>query len=247
MALIRHAEAQRIARDAIVLDLGDVQAQAAQLMEQARKRAEAIVSEARAEREKILANVHAQARAEGLAKGTEEGKRAGAEQGRAAALGEWKSKLDQLEKRWTESLASFESQRDRMVTEARADVLRLAMACTEKIVKRCVEIEPGVVADQMDAALSLIARPTEVLIQVHPDDASTAEAALPALMARLRTIRHAEFITDGTLARGSCVVRTRGSGAEAGGGGGGGEIDASIAAQLERVAEMLLPGGEGKA
>jgi flagellar biosynthesis/type III secretory pathway protein FliH len=246
MALIRHAQAERIARDAIVLDLGDVQRQAAQLMEQARRRAEEIVAEARAEREKILAGAGEKGRAEGLAKGTEEGRKAGAEQGRAAALAEWKGKLEQVEKRWVEALGSFERERDRMLTEARVDVLRLALLLSEKIVKRVVEVDPGIVGEQLQAVLALVARPTELLITINPGDRGAAEAALPGLMARFQSVRHVELVGDAKVSRGSCVARTRGRAGE-GGAAGGGEIDAGIEGQLQRIAELLLPGTAAEA
>jgi flagellar assembly protein FliH len=240
MALIRHAQAEKIARDAIVLDLGDVQRQAAQLMEQARRRAEEMVAQARAEREKIIAGAAEKGRADGLAKGMEEGKRAGAEQGKAAAVTEWRAKLDQIEKRWGESLKVFEGERNRMLTEARTDVLRLALGVAEKVVKRVVEVDVNVVTDQLQAVLSLVARPTELLMSINPEDRVVAEAALPALMARFQSVRHVELVEDAKVTRGSCVARTR---AQSGGEGsaGGGEIDASIEDQLRQMAELLLP------
>jgi flagellar biosynthesis/type III secretory pathway protein FliH len=241
MALIRHAQAEQIARDAIVLDLGDVQRQAAQLMEQARRRAEEIVAEARAERERIIAGASDKGRAEGLAKGTEEGRKAGEQQGKAAAIAEWRPKLEQLEKRWGDVLTAFEAERDRMLTEARVDVLRLALQLGEKIVKRVVAVDPGVVAEQLQGVLTLVARPTELLIAINPEDRGAAEAALPGLMARFQSVRHVELVADAKVTRGSCVARTRGQAGE-GGSAGGGEIDAGIEGQLQRIAELLLPG-----
>src|SRR5690606_14602885 len=104
MSLIRHAQAKQIARDAVVLDLGDVQQQAAQLMEQARRRADAMLAEARAERERIIAGASEKGHAEGTARGLEEGRKCGAEQGQRAALAEWRPRLETLEKRWSEAL-----------------------------------------------------------------------------------------------------------------------------------------------
>jgi flagellar biosynthesis/type III secretory pathway protein FliH len=240
MALIRHADATRIARDAIVLNLGDVQRQAAQLMEQARRRAEQIVEEARAERERIVAGAAEKGRADGIARGTEEGKRAGIEQGKAAAVAEWRTKLAEVEKRWTEALARLEAERDGTRAEARADLLGLALKIGEKVVKRKIEVDHGVVADQLQAVLSLVARPTELLVRINPEDKPVTEAALPGLMARFQSVRHVELVDDPTVTRGSCVARTRGQGD--GGSAGGGEIEASIEEQLNRIAELLLPG-----
>lgn len=241
MALIRHAEAEKMARDAIVLDLGDVQRQAVQLIDQARKRADEIVASARAEREKLIAGAAEQGRADGLAKGTEEGKRTGTEQGKAAAINEWKPKLEQVEKKWGESLKAFEADRDRMLTEARTDVLRLAVLIAEKIVKRVVEIDPGVVVDQLQAVLSLVARPTELLVCIHPADRAVVQDALPGLIAKFQSVRHVELVDDASVSRGSCLARTRASVGAESASAGGGEIDASIEQQLASLAALLLP------
>ena len=246
MALIRHAQAREIARDAIVLDLGDVQQQAAQLMEQARRRAEEIVAEANAERARLLAGAEEEGRAEGTAKGLAEGRAKGEEQGKGAALAEWKKKLEELDARWTAAVGGVEAQRDAMLTEARTDVLRLALMIAEKVVKRAIAVDPGVVVSQLEAVLGLIARPTELLVAINPEDRRTAEQALPSLLAKFQSVRHVELVEDAGLARGSCVARTRGGSGDGNGAGhgGGGEVDASIEAQLARIAEILLPGGE---
>lgn len=238
MALIRQSDASEIARHAIVLDLGDVQRQAAVLMEQAQRRAEATLAEARAERERIVAGAAEQGKAAGLARGLEEGRKAGTEQGKGAALAEWRTRLEQLEKRWGEALRVFEAERDRMLTEARVDVLRLALKVAEKVVKRCVEVNPEVVAEQLAAVLALAARPTEVLVSLHPEDRATVQAAFPALLKQFPNIRHVELADDAGLSRGSCVARTRAPGD---GASGGGAIDASLEQQLARIAQLLLP------
>jgi flagellar assembly protein FliH len=243
MALIRQANARDIARDAIVLDLSDVQRQAEFVVDGARRRAESIAAEARAERERILAGAADQGRQEGKAQGLAEGRKAGAEEARATALQDFRARFDLLHKGWTAALSDFESRRDRILAEARVEVLRLAVMIAERVVKRSVELDPQIIAAQLDAVLALVIRPTELVVSINPDDRAAAEKSLPALLARFEAVRHVGLVDDPALVRGSCVAKTRGAadGATETSTIPGGEIDASIPTQLQRIVDVLLP------
>jgi flagellar assembly protein FliH len=232
MAVIRQSEAQRVTRDAIVLDLGDLTRQADGLKARAKADAEAILTAAALDRQKLLAG----ARDEGLVKGLEEGRRQGTEEGRRqgieAALAERRERLTALEASWGSALDEFTRERERMLLEARQDVLRLAVMMGEKITKRTLEVDPTVIAGQMEAVLALLARPTRLTIAIAPSDEALAREAMPGLIARFTAAQHIDLIVDASLAQGSCVARTS----------GGGTIDATIPAQLDRMVEALLPG-----
>lgn len=238
MALIKQADAGLIARDAIVLDLGDLARQGEALRSRSRAEADAIVAQAKAERERLIAGAKEEGFAQGLARGEEEGRKRGEEAGREAAMAEAKDRIDRLVSAWEGALAAFEGERDRMLLEARQDVLRLALAVAEKVTKRVVRVDPGVVEEQIAAVLGLITRPTRLVVSVHPEDLARAREVMPGMCERLAKGSHVEVVADAALERGSCVARTAGRG----------EIDASIATQLERIAAALLPeppAGEG--
>ncbi|MEX2219894.1 MAG: FliH/SctL family protein [Phycisphaerales bacterium] len=231
MALIRQATAKTMAREAVVLDLGDLAAQGELLKTRARAEADQIVAAARAERERLLSGAAEQGRKEGFARGHEEGRRAGAEQGRREAIAASDEALRGLEEAWLGALASFEADRDRMLLEGRQEVVRVAALVAELVTKRALALDPSVVADQLGAVLAMVVRPTRLTVSVHPEDEAIVRDALPGLAAKLAGASHVEFIGDASLERGSCVARS----------GSGGVIDASIGTQLERIAEVLLP------
>lgn len=233
MALIRQAEFAMAGRDAIVLDLGDLARQAERLRVAARAEAEQIGAQARAERERILAGAAEEGRRLGHEEGLQAGREAGAREGREAALAEARERLGALEAAWTQALAAFEGERDRMLQEARHDILRLAVAVAEKVVKRAIALHEGAAVDQLAGVLTLVARPTRLSIFVNPEDRDPVRAALPTLLERLASGAHVDLLDDPTLQRGSCVVRTA----------TGGEIDASVGSQLDRIVEALLPSG----
>lgn len=234
MALIRQADARTMARDAVVLDLGDLVAQGELLKARNRAEADQILAEARAERERLLKGAAEEGRREGLARGLEEGQKQGRAAGRAEAVKEHQQALANLQEAWGAALGLFDADRDRMLMEARHDVVRLAALVAEMVTKRALALEPARVADQLAAVLSLITRPSRLTVTLHPDDEALAREALPALSAKFEGAKHAELVPDASMERGSCVVRNA----------TGGEIDATIRTQLQRIVETLLPGGD---
>ena len=263
MALIKQANARTIARDAVVLDLGDLQRQGDSLIAQARAEARRIIADAHEQRERTVAGAAEAGHAQGYAAGLDQGRLLGLEKGREEAVTEFKSRLETLETAWTETLLTFNKGRELLVQSAERDVIRLAATIAEKVVKRTVELDPAVVIDQLRAVIGVVVRPSELLLSIHPADRQLIEQALPGLMKEFQTIRHASLVDDPSLQPGSCTARTRdnfgsqdagasaggasgggntGGGGNAGNGGGaGGEIDASIQTQLDRIVAALLP------
>jgi flagellar biosynthesis/type III secretory pathway protein FliH len=233
MAVLRQSQAERIARDAVVLDLGDLSRQGQGILARAKADAEAILKQAAAERQKLLAG----ARDEGLAKGMEEGKKKGTEEGRRlgqeAGLAERREALAKLEAAWTAALEDFQRERERMLLDARQDVVRLAVMMGERIVKRTLELDASVVLAQIEAVLSQLAKPTKLTLTVAPTDEALAREAMPGLWARFPAAQHVDFRVDAAIAPGSCIAHT----------GSGGAIDATIPTQLDRMVAALMPGG----
>jgi flagellar biosynthesis/type III secretory pathway protein FliH len=231
VALIRQANAKSMARDAIVLNLGDLVAQGELLKARARAEADQIVAAANAERDRLLKGAAEEGRKTGHAQGLEEGLRQGRDAGRAEAVKSQHEALARVQDAWVSALGSFDADRDRMLPEARHDIVRLAALVAEMVTKRTVELEPARVADQVAAVLALVTRPSRLAVAVHPDDEPVVREALPGLAARFESANHAELVADASLSRGSCVVRNA----------TGGEIDASIETQLRRIVDTLLP------
>lgn len=232
MPLISRSRIGDAIKSAIVLDLGDLMRQGERIKAAARAEADRLIAEGREERRRLIEGAAEEGRREGWARGIEEGRAAGAAEGRDAALAETRERLAALESAWTAALADFQSRREELLTAARADIVRLAATVAQIVTRRAVALDGSAAEAQLSAILSLLAAPTKLAIRVHPGDAAAFRAALPALAARFDSAGHAQLIEDASLAQGSCVATTP----------GGGEIDASIEAQLERIAEALLPG-----
>ncbi|MBX3389959.1 MAG: hypothetical protein KF691_10955 [Phycisphaeraceae bacterium] len=230
MALIRQTEKSSPLADAIVYRLGDLVREGTALREQTSRQVATMLAEARAERERLIAD----GREEGLRLGREQGYREGfakgEEAGRAQAISQTSSQLSTLLAGWNKALDEFERGRDTLLLEARTEVIRLAIEIARAVVKRDIEFRPELVVSQAESALQMIARPSRVRLCVHPQDRQLLEVALPGLLARCANATHIELEDNAAAERGSCTARTA-----------GGEVDASISVQLDRIVQGIVP------
>ncbi len=231
MAVIKKSEAVSAARNAVVLDLGDIARQAELLRKRAEEQAEAIIADARAQREQLIASGYEEGHAEGSKKGYAEGFAKGEEEGKQESTVAARVKLDEIEKAWTEALDEFADGRHHLLVECKENVVRLAISIAERVIHRAVKLDERVVLAQVEHALKLIGRPTRVAVLINPDDGAMVRRALPSISARLGAMEHVVLEEDPSITRGGCIVRT----AE------GGEIDASLETQIGRIAQTLLP------
>lgn len=231
MALIKKADFATAAREALVLQLGDLESHGHSIEAEATDRASRIVEEARAERERILAGAHEEGFERGLAQGRDAGRAEGSAAGEKKAYEETKPRLEALAGAFEEQLRALESAREDLVLAARTDLIRLALDIAGRVIKETVAADPSVVAAQFEAAARRVAARTAVVVEVNPEDEPVARAALPGIVRTITTIKSADLAPNTGLSRGSVVLRTA----------GGGEVDMTLEAQLERIATDLVP------
>lgn len=231
MALIKRADADSIARDAMVVDLGDLVRQGERIRERARAEAEQVIAAAKAEREKILKGAREQGHAEGFAKGHTEGQAKGREEAMAQAIGERKASLAAIEKNWIEALELLAGQREAMMLDARREVISLALDIARRVVKREIVSDREVAERQLSGVLELLAFPTRLVVRVNPKDREVLERALPNLLVKFPLAQHAELVEDPAVQAGGCLARTA----------GGGWIDARVQTMIDRVCEAVAP------
>lgn len=231
MAVIKHSERDRLARNAVVLDLGDLRRAADALEARSVAHAKKIVEDANTERARLITGAaekgFAAGKADGLAKGQTEGR----EQGRVEALERHAPEIKALIDAWSAALVQVNTGRDDLLLEASTQVLALAVSIAERITKRAIALDPAIVGEQLAAAIALVVAPSRLVVYTHPDDLDAAKAILPSLVERLLGAAHATIEPDPRLSRGSVVIRTP-----------EGAVDASIETQIDRIARAVLPG-----
>ncbi|MEO0963877.1 MAG: FliH/SctL family protein [Planctomycetota bacterium] len=219
-----------LVRDAVVLDLGDLGAQAARLRMQAEARAAQIVGDAEAKAKALVDAAHGQGFDQGKAEGHEQGLAEGREQGRQEALTAKADELAQLVAAWSDVGGQWDGYRRDLEREARETVLDFALKLGERLVHRLVDVDRSIVVDQLAAALSTVLEPSDVKVLINPADRATLEEAMPELLAEFAQFQHVKLVDDGDVGRGGCVVSY-----------GQGEVDATIDTQLRRVLDVILP------
>jgi flagellar biosynthesis/type III secretory pathway protein FliH len=242
MALIKNSNSVLLARDAIVLDLGDLRRQADHILEQARLEAARIIGDAQRTRQRMIESAASEGRAEGLAEGLARGHAQGVQQGQAAAHAERREVLNTLQSAWSGELRAFVERREAMLDEAKKDLIALAAMIARRITHRAIELDASIVREQIEGVLTMVMRQSRLTVRVHPLDREVTEAAMPEFAATYSAATDAQIVEDPSLPRGSCVVRLADLGEE-GEANGAGTLDASIGTQLDRIVEALLPGG----
>lgn len=176
------------------------------------ERAAEIMSRARVAAEAALVKAEAEGREAGYAAGLEEG-RAEIENASAA--------LSAL----AEKLASAAYERGE---ELERQAVGLALSLAEKILGTAIELKPELVVEVVAGALRGVLERGRVVIEVSPNDLELVSGALPGVSEAVSGLGRIDVVAERRVARGGCIVHTE----EA-------EIDGTIAAQLQRAAEVM--------
>jgi flagellar biosynthesis/type III secretory pathway protein FliH len=230
MPLIKNSNATRVARDAVVLDLGDLQREADRIIEDARRQADEILADAKREAQRLIDAADAKGHEQGFARGVEEGREQGRAEGREETKQSFQDQFEQLTAGWREAIDRWEADRNAMILAARDDVLAFAFELGRKLVFRQAAIDPTVIRDQLAEALGLMTDASRATVWINPDDRATVEQVLPDVLEQIERSTEVELREHASMHRGGCVVRTA-----------RGTVDARIESQLDRIVAALLP------
>ena len=199
-------------------------------IEELRRRAEEELS---ALREEVKREAKKQAFEEGYQEGFIRGREEGFEEGKKAglqkALEEAGPKLDETIRVLQSVASELHSRQGALLRDAERDVLRLALAIAEKVVKHEIRNVPEVVLRNVKKALEIVAQRTGAIIEVNPDDIKLVEEHAPQIASIFREGETIKFMPNPSVQRGGCVVRAGGCGA-----------DLQIDTQLELMEQALL-------
>lgn len=235
MGIIKRADLETYTRDAVPMDLGDLQKRGEAVIAAAQEEASRILKEANQERERLISDASETGRANGYQDGLAQGQETGTTQGTQQAESEHSTRLEELAHAWSIALQSWENDRSDLMLNARNEVIELASEIAARVIKRTIDLDPEVVVDQLETVLETLVTPTDIRVKVHPNDSELLKRVMPAMIEQCSACNHAELVEDDSLSPGSCVVTTK----------GGGTIDASIATQLNRIVATLLPAHRG--
>jgi flagellar assembly protein FliH len=145
------------------------------------------------------------------------------EEGHARGLAEWEHRI----------LAVGDAVRER-VDASRQDVVHLAIRMAEKILRRRLEEDPGVLLPMLEEALATLRsyQSGQVRVRVHPSDREAIEQRRSEAAARDSRWRALDLVADDKLERGSLRVETD-----------FGTIEADVTTQLAAIEAAFRRGG----
>ena len=114
-------------------------------------------------------------------------------------------------------------------SSAERNVVRLAVAVAEKLVKREVALDDEYVLRQVHEAAKRIVGVERLKIRVNPKDEELLRKHRSSFMIRSDAVRELVIESDETIARGGCIIESD-----------SGNVDALIATQMERIEAALL-------
>jgi flagellar assembly protein FliH len=208
--------------------LNDVLHEAKQTIASARQDAAGLVEHARRQADSIRQT----ARKEGYQAGFAEGRKAGSESGRKEAF-------EAASKAFAEQQASLIATCQQVIDEinakradwwaaARQDLVELALAIARRVVRCVGQRERDAVVGNLEEAVALAGKRSEVVIQVNPADVEAARAFARDLMDRQETWKHVPVVECAEISPGGCRVQWA-----------GGAVDATLETQLDRIAREL--------
>lgn len=212
-------------------------------------RGEEILAEAEQEAEAILAEAARQA-AEMREIGRREGHQAGYEAGLAEGREKARQEAEELVRKARDEAAAMraeaeaimakamqeaEKSRQQIVEEAAKDIINLAVAVAERLVRAHLAVDPDVVVRVARDALVASGMSERAVLRVNPLDLGAVQGAVDTLKAAVPQVRELVVEDDPAIPQGSAVVS-----------GQGGVADGRWPVQLDNIRSALERAGKGE-
>lgn len=189
------------------------QAEADRILDEARRTADEMLSQARSVRDAEIKAAHDAGYAAGLA------------QGHAAADVESAQLITTCEA----IAANIVTERETLLAQSEGEIVRLAIAISERLTNAAIAFEPEMVIDVCRGAMRKAFQRETLVVLAHPDDLAMLREAGPQMASQLGGVKELEFVEERRLVRGTVVVRTP-----------AGEIDGTFASKSETIERELL-------
>ena len=226
---VMKAQPQQSGQSAIVMDLSDLEREAAHILAHARTEASRFISDARATADREALRIREEARQVGHREGHHAGLELGRVQGHDEVVAQTTPQLRDLVARWSQTLELFHQNMPLHMADAKTDLVRLALAIAQRITHLEALRNRQVVQATVEEALHTLGSARVVALHVNPQEMDLLETYLPDLLAKLRSIESVELTADDSITPGGCELRF-----------GAGQIDARLETQLQRIADELL-------
>ena len=219
-------EAERIikeAEDGAFEHIKKANEKAKRIEEEAQDKAQKIIIEKENEINQKIAQQEAEFKAK-----IEELKEKAYQEGYEAGYNSGRSEVERLIKRLHTIIEGAIDKRDKIISDAEEQIIRIILLIARKVVKAISEEEKKVVIENIKAALEKIKGKTEVIIRVNTEDLEMATEHKDELMQMFEQLKHVVILEDTRVDRGGCIIETD-----------FGSVDARIATQLNEIEEKI--------
>jgi flagellar assembly protein FliH len=201
-------------------NLDDIAANANQYLAEVRRRAEAIVEQAREEAAQVRRQAAEQGRAEAL--------KIAQQNATAKANKELEQRLQTLTPSLVAAAAEIQQSRAAWRRHWEERAVHLAVAIAQRVVRREIEHSPQITLDLIRESLELAAGAGRIVLRLSARDFETLGEHAKKIISQLGRSLAAEIVADASVSPGGCLVVTD-----------LGEIDQRIQSQLARIEEEL--------
>jgi flagellar assembly protein FliH len=201
-------------------NLDDIAENANQYLAEVRRRAEAIVQQAREEAAQLRRQAAEQGRAEAL--------KIAQQNAIAKANKELEERLQTLLPALAAATTELQQNRAAWRRHWEERAVHLAVAIAERIVRRQIEQSPKITLDLVRESLELAAGAGRIVLHLSPRDFETLGDNAQKIASQMGRSLPTEIVADAAVSPGGCFVMTD-----------LGEIDQRIEAQLARIEEEL--------
>ncbi|NLF30928.1 MAG: hypothetical protein GX591_08590 [Planctomycetes bacterium] len=209
------------------LNIANFSQQAQRVLIKAREEADAILADARSQAEQIRQEARAAGYAEGHAQGLADGQADGAEQAFAKAMETFDKQTSSLRNVLREMVDRLGEAREQLFTEARAELLDLAVQIAAKV----THVYAGDIQaakGNLAAALEMANCAAKIQARVCPEQLDQLREYAAEFVEEMGLSAALTFVADPELKAGDVVLQTR-----------HGEVDARIQTQLEDLVRVL--------
>jgi len=209
-------------------ELSDVLVEAQRTLDAAKREAAAIIDKARQE---AVASREA-SRKQGYELGFEQGQRAGRQSGHDEAFETARREFSEQQKSLIaaceRTVGEINAARADWLASARQDLVELALAIARRVAHAVGRRELEVVRANLEEAIRLAGKRSEITIHVNPADVASARSFADSLIEAKDQWEHVHVVEDPQVSPGGCRIQW-----------GSGSVDAALENQLRRIESEL--------
>jgi len=209
-------------------ELSDLLAEAQQSLGDAKRRAASIIDQARRESEASSEEGYRRGYEAGFEQGLQAGRQAGRDEAFEAARCEFSEQQQSLIAACEQMLSEINAARADWLASARQDLIELAIAIARRVVHAVGQREREVVLANLEEAIRLAGKHSEITIHINPQDAAVSCSFADSLIDLKGQREHVHVVEDPQVSPGGCRIQWS-----------SGSVDATLETQLQRIESEL--------